>query len=190
MLPERREATFVDVTGERVRRAPVLPDPHLELFHGPAGAEGLEAELASVGERLGMGLVLLGHVNGERYTVVALHRREPRYALEPGDVIPIGETYCRQEITADKAFVLGNAALDPRFASHPGYLKYGLIAYVGAPITLPDGTVFGTLCAVDAEPKVPRLDAVEHLVATSERLGRLVALRLRESRARRAALGD
>jgi len=54
----------------------------------------------------------------------------------------------------DHTFVVEDATRDARFAGNP--LVMGdprLVAYAGAPMVAPDGTVIGTVCAMDVEPR-------------------------------------
>lgn len=176
--PERREATFVAHGGGRRRSVRIHGDPRLDIFTGPNGADGLEDLLADTAEAAGMRLVLLGHVNESVYTAVATYARDPAFAFPQGALIPIGETYCREEITADRPFVLGDATLHERFLHHPGYTKHGLRCYAGAPVTLPDGTLFGTLCAVDTGAALPSLVGVEKLLVLAAEAGRRIGERL------------
>lgn len=160
--------------------ATVLAAPPLDAFPGPYGDDGLRHLLAEVAELFGMELVLLGHVNDKTYTTTAVYSRLPPPLLGKGAEIPIGETYCREEMTAKAPFVLGDAELEG-FGEHPGYTRHGLRAYVGAPIELEDGTVFGTLCAVDRQPRAPRLEAVERLLEIAKLVGAIVSERLQQT---------
>ena len=180
--PESGSAVFTNHDGSRSRRLTYLPDPPLDLFGGKDGTAGLETLLEEVARVLDMDLVLLGHVDADRYTTLAAYSRNPALTLDKGFIIPIGNTYCREEITADKPFVLGDATLDPRFAEHPGYKVYGLRSYVGTPLRLPDGTLFGTLCGVDTRPHLVSLAAVERLVALSREVTRELLRRMARGR--------
>lgn len=183
MTRKRAAVEFVDYFRERRRRSQVLTEPPLEAFPGEDGAEGIAHLLQEVGELLDMELVLLGHLNGDHYTTVAYRARDGPSPIAKGDIIPIGETYCRQEITADAPFVLGDACVQEGFADHPGFTKYGLRAYVGVPVKLPDGTLFGTLCGVDQKPCYPSLERVERIVEIADALGVEIGRRLREGAA-------
>lgn len=162
---DRRRTTFTDHTGRRTIEAEVIEEAPLRSFR--ATSVRMQWLLAETAETLDMELALLGHVNAERYTVVGFHARGSS-AMSIGHVIPIGETYCRQELTASRPFVLGDATLDADFAEHPGYTRHGLRAYVGAALRLSDGTFFGTLCGVDSRPRFPSLDAIERFVEIAE----------------------
>jgi signal transduction histidine kinase len=57
--------------------------------------------------------------------------------------------------------VIDHVARDERYCRHPTPEKYGFQSYISVPITLPDGTFFGTLCAID--PRPAKLDTPETL---------------------------
>jgi PAS domain S-box-containing protein len=68
---------------------------------------------------------------------------------------------------------------DPRFATHAATAAFPNIgSYLGAPIFLSDGAFFGTLCAVDAEPRPFSREQVNLMVM----LARLVATELERDR--------
>lgn len=48
--------------------------------------------------------------------------------------------------------LVNHASADSVFSHHPGLLQHGLESYVGVPLFRRDGTIFGTLCALDSEP--------------------------------------
>ncbi len=50
--------------------------------------------------------------------------------------------------------VIPDTLLDVRFADTPAVTEYGVRFYAGAPLTMPDGTRVGTLCVMDAQPRV------------------------------------
>lgn len=166
--------------GAHARRANILPRPPLELFLGPSGADGLEEELGKAAALLDMDLVLLGHVNDATYTTVAFYCRHPSPSLRRGDTIPIGETYCREEISSNEPFLLADATVGP-YADHAGWTRHGLRAYAGAAIVLPDGRLFGTLCGVDTRPRPLGPDMPRGLASIAARVANEIGRRIDEA---------
>ena len=48
--------------------------------------------------------------------------------------------------------VINKASADPRFADHPGCVRLGVESYIAVPLRRRDGSLFGTLCALDPLP--------------------------------------
>lgn len=56
--------------------------------------------------------------------------------------------YCEEVIRTQKKLLVANALLDPKWKESP-VTQSGLIAYLGLPLTYPDGTPFGSICLLD-----------------------------------------
>jgi diguanylate cyclase (GGDEF)-like protein len=69
--------------------------------------------------------------------------------LDVGDRVPWEETFCRRML-AGASNVVPDSRLDPDYADLPA--ADGVRAYAGVPIVEGDGSLFGTLCGVRAEP--------------------------------------
>src|SRR5439155_6652017 len=74
--------------------------------------------------------------------------------------IPLQDTYCRPMIAGDLPQLVPDAAHDERTADLPLTRETGIGAYVGVPIRLWDGTLYGTLCCLSrcAEPSLNERD--------------------------------
>lgn len=175
-------AHFTDYEKRHRLVARVFREPPTGLFWGEDGAAGLETLLRRAADALDMDLVLVGHVNEMTYTTVAFYSRTAEPSITRGDTIPIGETYCRQEISAIEPFLLQDATNDPvhgdAFVEHPGYRVHGLRAYAGAHISLWDGTVFGTLCGVDGSARPVGGEAMEKLSLIAREVAQVLERRL------------
>ncbi len=65
----------------------------------------------------------------------------------------ISYSFCRFVVEGGQAFVVEDASSDPRVMMNPAITELGVMAYLGMPITTPDGYVLGSLCAVGTEPR-------------------------------------
>ena len=85
------------------------------------------------------------------------------FGLEPGDELPLDTTLCHEVVGADAEILIDDVESDPHYAMHPCPARYGFRSYVSVPIRLADGTLFGTLCALDPIPSTVRGGGVPEL---------------------------
>ena len=84
-------------------------------------------------------------------------------------------SFCGHAILQDRAFVVPDATLDPRFADNPMVTGAPQVRfYAGCPLVVDEGARLGTLCLVDREPRAFYADDVDLL----ERLGAVAAREL------------
>lgn len=76
--------------------------------------------------------------------------------------------FCPHVVVRRKALVLDDVCAYPRFAGNPIVDKLGIRSYMGAPVLDQTGTALGTVCVVDAEPRLwgrPGLSTIKTLAA-------------------------
>ncbi|MFK4144942.1 GAF domain-containing protein [Streptomyces sp. NPDC004065] len=61
--------------------------------------------------------------------------------------------FCPHVVARRRALVLEDVCDYPRFAGNPVVDEFGIRSYLGAPLIDSTGTVLGTVCAVDVEPR-------------------------------------
>ncbi len=99
----------------------------------------------------GMGFAAVARVTSDRWIACGV-RDDIAFGLAPGAELSVETTICNEIRQTGEPVVIGHVADDPRFAGHPVPAMYGFQSYVSMPIVLPDGTFFGTLCAIDPRP--------------------------------------
>jgi GAF domain-containing protein len=67
--------------------------------------------------------------------------------------IPLNAGYCPHVVVRRKALILDDVLDYPRFAGNPIVDRLMVRSYAGAPLTDRTGTVLGTVCVVDSEPR-------------------------------------
>ncbi|MEU8656193.1 GAF domain-containing SpoIIE family protein phosphatase [Actinoplanes philippinensis] len=67
--------------------------------------------------------------------------------------MPLTHSFSRHVVIAGEMQVVPDVRDDPRMCDNPVIGEIGAIAYLGAPITDPDGLIVGALCAIDQEPR-------------------------------------
>lgn len=77
---------------------------------------------------------------------------DPTLFADPGREMDLDHGFCPHVVARRKALVLDDVYAYPRFAGNPVVDEIGVRAYLGAPLIDDDGTVLGTVCAVDPSP--------------------------------------
>ncbi|WP_339420717.1 MULTISPECIES: GAF domain-containing protein [unclassified Pseudomonas] len=72
--------------------------------------------------------------------------------ISAGDTLPVEITLCSDFLTDPRALLLPDISKSLRHRTRPVVKQYGLESYVGVPIILPDGSLYGALCALDSKP--------------------------------------
>jgi signal transduction histidine kinase len=100
----------------------------------------------------GMGFAAVARVTENRWIACGV-RDEIDFGLVPGGELKIETTICNEIRQHRQAVVIDNVDADPVFTGHHTPAIYGLRAYISMPIVLGDGSFFGTLCAIDRQPR-------------------------------------
>lgn len=98
----------------------------------------------------GMGFAAVARVTDERWIVCGV-KDEIAFGLAPGGELKIETTICN-EIREHRGPVIINDVDHSPFVNHHTPAMYGFKSYISMPIILPDGSFFGTLCAIDPRP--------------------------------------
>jgi GAF domain-containing protein len=74
----------------------------------------------------------------------------PGNPYHPGEkeYLPGSGLYCETVIKTRRMLMVSNALQDEKWRHNPD-IKLGMISYLGLPILLPNGEVFGTICVLD-----------------------------------------
>lgn len=99
----------------------------------------------------GFSLWMITRTEGDDWIV--LQTNDHGYGVKPGQVFKWSDSYCSQ-------MVLGNApSIAPNAQEIPLYVNAGINkivdirSYIGQPLLNEDGSLFGTLCAIDPSPQ-------------------------------------
>lgn len=69
-----------------------------------------------------------------------------------GEAFPLEDTICSEFQRNPAPLLIPRVSHDQSFASRLIVKTYDLDSYVGVPIFLPDGRLYGALCAIDSRP--------------------------------------
>jgi GAF domain-containing protein len=124
--------------------------------------DAIRAILEEVCRVTGMGFAAVARVTEQRWIACqVLDRIE--FGLDPGDELEIKQTICNDIRECGEAIVIDHIGADPDWRTHPVPMLYGFESYASFPIMLADGSFYGTLCAIDPEPRA--LNAHETIAA-------------------------
>ena len=99
----------------------------------------------------GTGFAAVARVTEDRWIACSV-KDDIRFGVRPGGELPVATTLCNEVRQGGKPIIIENVAEDQVYRSHHTPAMYGIQSYIAMPIVRPDGSFFGTLCAVDVKP--------------------------------------
>jgi signal transduction histidine kinase len=99
----------------------------------------------------GMGFAAVARVTEDRWIACEV-LDAIEFGLKPGDELKLKTTICDEIRDSREAVVIDEVAKDPVYSKHHTPATYGFQSYISMPVILPDGSFFGTLCAIDPRP--------------------------------------
>ncbi len=115
-----------------------------------------------------MRFAAVARVTAERW-VACRTVDEVNFGLAEGDEIEIQSTFCQSVRATGQRVMFNDVATDDVYRGHPIATNFGIVSYASIPIYRSDGSFFGTLCAIDIEPrevKHPRVVAMLEMFAS------------------------
>jgi signal transduction histidine kinase len=106
----------------------------------------------------GMGFAAVARVTSERWVACSV-RDEIAFGLTPGGELRVETTICHEIRQGGASVVIDHVAENAQWRAHHTPAMYGFQSYISVPILLRDGSFFGTLCAIDPNPR--KLDTPE-----------------------------
>jgi GAF domain-containing protein len=140
---------------------------------------GVEKMLKEMCALTGMGFAAVARVTSDRWIACQLVDRI-EFGMKPGDELQIKTTICDEIRASGRSVFIDHVGAHPEWRTHHTPAMYGFESYISVPIVLPDGSFFGTLCAIDPGERIsslaavlPRIEAMAGEIAAE--LGRLRA---------------
>jgi len=140
-------------------------------------------DIASIGRIAAVPRILetVAHITGLRFAAVARVTEstwtacatydELGFGLKAGGQLVLETTICNDIRQSLKPVIFEHASRHPVYSQHHTPRIYGLESYVSVPIYRPNGSFFGTLCAIDSAPA--RFDET-HVLRTMELFAELI----------------
>jgi GAF domain-containing protein len=123
----------------------------IEKLEAAQELDVVEQALTAARERLGMDAAYVTTIDSGHQTIDGIVGDSQIVDRYQGSVLPIEQTYCMRMLQGDIPNVVPDARAQPALRDLAVTREIG--AYVGVPVTLPDGRVHGTLCCVSREAR-------------------------------------
>jgi len=100
----------------------------------------------------GMGFAAIARVTNDRWIACQV-LDNIAFGLPPGGELKVETTLCHEVRQHHDVIAIDNVAEDTKYCDHHTPRLYGLQSYISVPIVTSDGRFFGTLCAIDPNPR-------------------------------------
>lgn len=117
----------------------------------PSASASINAHLGLVARLIGVRSAFISQLTGNLMLVLDSYD-DHGCAIPDDGIVPLEETFCQHVRATGEAVVIPDAAHDVRVADVATRQQFSIGAYLGVPLLLSDGTLFGTLCALDPQP--------------------------------------
>ena len=129
----------------------------------PGELSAIQPILDVICRSTGAGFAALARVTDHRWTACAVIDRIG-LGVQAGGELDLETTICHQVRLHRRPIVIDHVAEDVRYRDHPTPKMYGFQSYISVPVLLADGTFFGTLCALDPQPRTLSTPAVSEML--------------------------
>ena len=147
-------------------------------------AAASKATMQFLRQRLGFKLWMVTRTDGDDWIV--LFADDQGYGVRPGQVFSWSDSLCSRMVEGQGPHIVPDIRQEAAYAQAPVTRQMQVGAYVGVPLRRADGTLFGTLCAIDPEPQSERIrDEQDMVVLMGELLGGLLEAELASTEAAR-----
>lgn len=130
--------------------------------------EAVQAVLESLHERLGFQLWMFTRVEGEDWIV--LEAADYGYGVSSGNVFQWSDSFCSRMVRGEGPRVAPNSQQIQAYVEAPIGQQVDIAAYIGIPLCHKDGTLFGTLCAIDPTPQPESIQQEGQFIELQTRL--------------------
>ncbi|MGV3742037.1 MAG: sensor domain-containing diguanylate cyclase [Burkholderiaceae bacterium] len=104
-------------------------------------------------ERFGFHLWMITRTNGEEWVV--LQSLDHGYGVSPGRSFRWADSFCSEMVKGNGPRIAPDSTCVEAYAKAPLGQIVPIKAYIGVPLVLSDGKLFGTLCAIDPDRQSP-----------------------------------
>lgn len=120
-------------------------------FAPPDFTAASQSVLKFLHERLGFDLWMVTRAEDKDWIV--LQTEDHGYGIQPPVVFRWADSFCSRMVEGQGPRVAPRSSEVSSYASAPLASQLPVEAYIGVPLRNPDGSLFGTLCAIDPKPQ-------------------------------------
>lgn len=151
----------------------MLEPPPFNTFYASA-----EQVLRHLQTRLGFQLWMVTRTVGDDWIV--LFAADSGYGVQSGQVFRWADSFCSRMVQGLGPRIAPCSNEVPSYAAAPIGQQVLIGSYIGVPLTLSNGELFGTLCAIDPNPQTPAIvDEQASIELFAALLSRLLEAELR-----------
>lgn len=134
--------------------------------------EAIKGHLRLIMDLLGMPAAFISELTPD--TLLVLETVNDGSCAIPAGVYALEQTACLYVKTSGAPVVIPDLTADPRTSGMPTATEAGMRCYVGVPLITPDGSLFGTLCALDTQPRTLTAAQLSFLQLLAHEIGFLL----------------
>lgn len=113
------------------------------------------AVLAYLHEHLGFSLWMMTRTQGDEWVV--LQAEDHGYNVQEGTIFSWADSFCAQMVQGFGPRIAPCSSDIPAYKNAPIGLQVPIGSYIGVPVHNTDGSLFGTLCAIDPSSQSPTI---------------------------------
>lgn len=115
-------------------------DPELDLI--------IDRLVRTVREQMQLDVAFVARIQGSRFEFRNVSVSGSDVDVAAGVELPLEATHCSLVVAGREPVVINDAFTDPRASSLPATSVFGIGAYIGVPVMLTGGELYGTLCCI------------------------------------------
>jgi GAF domain-containing protein len=136
-----------------------------------AAGQRIEDSLRAARELLGMDIAWIAEFRDGKKVFRTIDGDGDSFGFSEGAEMPLDGSYCKRVVLGTIPNLIADSAAEPGVRDLEVTASAGIASYVGVPIQLVDGTVYGTLCAASHRPNGSLTERdVEYLRGISRRV--------------------
>lgn len=112
----------------------------------------VSSALEAAREILDMQIAYFSEFADGQQVIKAVDGDSDAFGFGAGTAVPLEQTFCKRMVSGTAPHVVCDVPSEPALADLPAARDGAIGAYVGVPLRLPDGRVYGTLCCANGSP--------------------------------------